>query len=195
MASEGQDQALAAALQRKVEEHGQRKRPVANETSSLHRDVFDACDPLVERALADAAMKVFRRHMMGDEHAVPEILPQGESREEKVPVEEVRAAAAELCAIPDAAPPDLHANLGPERMWILLDMSKHSFGLARQRATAELREMLGRVDIVENVGAAVLDTLVRVLDQARSQPGAPLVLQALHGSAERALRATTGPTP
>lgn len=191
MAADGQEMDLAAGLQRQVEQHSQRKQEVVKGSTTLPRDVFDACDPLVERALAEAAMKVFRRHMMGDEHVMPEVLPQGEVREEKIAVDEIRATATELCAFPKVQAPDLHSHLGPERMWILLDMSKNSAGLARQRATAELREMLGSADVAETLGTTVLTALAALLDEARSQPGAPVVLQALHGSVERALRTTS----
>lgn len=192
MGTADQDSGSSAGLQRTIREHGRRRAGVVAGATTLPHEVFDACDPTVEQALAQAAMKVFRRHMMGDEHVMPEVLPQGEMREENVPVAEIRECVAEFTELATAPAPRLESDLTPERMWILLDMSRNSAGLARQRATSELRELLGNPNLAEQLGAQVLANLVRLLEEARSKPGVPIVFQALHLTAERALRAATG---
>jgi len=191
MGTEDQDSDSGANLQRTIREHGKRRAGVVDGATTLPHDVFDACDPMVEQALAQAAMKVFRRHMMGDEHVMPEVLPQGEVREEHVPVEEIRACVAEFTELATVASPTLASDLTPERMWILLDMSRNSAGLARQRATAELRELLGNPNLAAQIGTQVLAALVHLLEEARTKPGVPIVFQALHLTAERALRSAT----
>src|SRR5687768_11286131 len=80
-------------------------------SSSLPRDVFETCDPMVEAVLADAALRVFQRHMGREEH--PEIpkLTTALPEAEHIPSEELRACAEQLAALPDEGTPDLEQGL------------------------------------------------------------------------------------
>lgn len=166
--------------------------PGAATGTTLPKDILTSSDPAVEHVLANAAIKVFRRHMMGDEHLAPQNLPRGERRVETIDAKELRECAEQLCDLSAEDPPDLEHELAPERMWILLDLSRNGAGLARQRATAELRDLLAGPSFARDVGLATLEALVPLLERAKQQKDVPVVFQVLHMAAERALRGLRG---
>jgi hypothetical protein len=165
-----------------------RAHPHSAAGSTLPNEILAGSDPTVEHLLVNAAIKVFRRHMMGDERLAPENLPHGERRVEAIEAKELRTCAEELCDLPAEAPPDLEQDLAPERMWILLDLGRNCAGLARQRATAELRDLIAGPGFGREVGPATLESLVPLLERAKQQKDVPVVFHILHLAAERALR-------
>ncbi len=174
-------------LQRDVAARKQRVERDLHELSSLPREVFEACDPMVETALAEAALRVIRRHLRSEEASVYDVEPPEDDLLEPIDPLLQRRTAEELALACDGPPPSPDERLAEERMWILLDLSKHGSGVARQKASQELRDLLADPDVADQIGRAVLDRLVPLLAETKARKGMPVIFHALHKCAERAL--------
>ncbi len=165
-------------------------RPVTNATGAPLATL--ACDPSVEAEILDQAVtSVFLRHMsLGAEPvAWREDPPARRSKDAPIRADELRALAAATTEIECAPAPPLDERLGEERLWILADISMRGGGVARQRATAELRGAMRDLAAWRGVDATVLGELVGLLAEAMGRPDMPLLFRTLHAAAERALRA------
>jgi hypothetical protein len=119
-------------------------------------------------------------------HGAAAAAGRGGFEENAITAQDIRALIDELGA-GTAAAPDLLEHLPQERLWILLDLVREGSGLARQRATVELREAMQHLAEWEGVNQHVLRELIRLLDEASAERGEPVLFRALRIAAERAL--------
>jgi hypothetical protein len=174
-------QAQVEELREQVTNTGDRVREDLSKTSTLPVDTFDACDPMVEAALADSAVQIFMRHMTairpdmaGGTHEDVDDMPQ----REQVSQDEIDECLEAIAAADKVGIPDLLAGLDDERMWILADLSHFGTGLTRHRATKELREFL--TDVWKDaVQIETLKDLVQALHISTEKGGASALLRAL----------------
>lgn len=138
-------------------------------TSSLPTSMFDACDPMVEAALADSAAHIFRRLMAYGPPPGYEDLREDELRAESVTPREIATMCVQLAGEEQIDPPDLTEGSDLEYLWILLDFCLEERGPVRERARETLHAALGRELDVARIGEEFLGKLREMLDP--DQPG------------------------
>jgi hypothetical protein len=106
----------------------------------------------------------------------------------RVSPQEIEKVFASMSAPAPDQVPSLTENLAQERRWILIDLAKNGSGLARQRATRELRDDMQSVASWEGFDLHLLEQLVAELGEA-SAAGAPMLFEALRVAAARAVAA------
>lgn len=151
---------------------------------------FGACDPAIEAALLDDVVgRIFLRHIAKDreEDAVtPEQnQPPKQRRDRPVTRDDLLTLAATLPEVEATEPPPLDAGLDTERLWILADLSCHATGIARQRATAEIRRLMVDLQAWAGTDRASLAALASTAPQTPEHD--TVVLRILRDAARRAL--------
>ena len=176
-------------LKRDLETKRQSVGQTLEHTSGVPLAAFSACDPTVEAKLIDdSIVQIFLHHMNKETAFVPSEKPQESSRDKPVIAADIQALMAAVDEIEQEPAPDLLENLAQERLWILADIAKHGGGLARQRATAELRETMNRVLEWDEASTFVLEQLVQLLGEASQRGDMPVLFSTLRLVAKRALR-------
>lgn len=181
-------------LRRDLEARRQQVEADLRKTSGAPVAMYGSCDPMVEARLADDVVRIVLHHMNREDSRAdvqraerPEATPdrsgaRGDADLEQAEIESLFDALNEV-----SSPPDPLELLDSERLWVLTDLSVHANGIARQRATHELRDamrkfvnpQLANLDLVERLHAA--------LTSARQKDGLPLILETLHRATARAL--------
>lgn len=179
--SKGQLKKDAAARKHEAVEFVQR-------SSGVPLAMFGTCDPDVESKLVDDVVWQLLRHMDLDSSALPEDAPPEILEENKISTDDIRELIDDLDEVATDAPPDLLEHLPQERLWILLDLVREGSGLARQRATVELRDAMHHLRDWEGINAEVLRQLIGVLRTASEHHDKTVLFQALQMAAERALQ-------
>lgn len=175
-------------LREQVAHTGRLVRQDLSKTSTLPVDTFDACDPMVEAALADSAVQIFLRHMTAIRPDIQgaaddlEEIPQRET----ITQEEIDECQAAIASAQGIEPPDPLAGLDDERLWILADLSCFGTGLTRHRATRELREFLTQV-WNDEIQVETLKGLVEALHNSNESGGASALLHVLRLAASNSL--------
>jgi hypothetical protein len=160
-------------------------------TSSVPGEMFDACDPVVEAHLLDDGVvrKLLSRLNSVDQSRAAKRLgdaPPTDLERNRVTPQEIEEFFASLTQAQPAEPPNLADGLAQERSWILIDLARNASGLARQRATRELRESMRDLASCDGFDRSMLVRLIELLDEACAA-GAPLLFDALRRAAQRAL--------
>ncbi|MCC6671100.1 MAG: hypothetical protein IT458_08565 [Planctomycetes bacterium] len=155
--------------------------------SCLPGAIYDTGDAQVENALSDTVLAIFRAHLT-IEPQMARSEAAAETCEENLRPEELAETFRRLAAMGPVPAPDLLAGFDQERTWILLDLSVQGAGLARQRATAELRQTVCQQWHKDSMDLRLLETLAQLLKQACAREGAPALIRALALTANDALR-------
>lgn len=160
--------------------------------SSVPEAMFDAGDPVVEAHLLDdnVVRRLLHRLNSVDQSRsakqLSEAPPLDLDGRNHVSEDEIAAFFASLVEPSPHPTPRLTENLAQERRWILIDLAKNGTGLARQRATQELRAEMHAIASWEGFDLRLLEQLVAELDEATSA-GAPLLFATLRLAAARAV--------
>ena len=96
-------------------------------------------------------------------------------------------------ALGDESPPDLLEHLAVEQLWILLDIAVIGTGLARQRATTQLREAMRDLHRRDGLETPHLQELASMLGTIPSGEMS-LLFQTLQLATHRALEQQQPPT-
>ena len=173
--------------------------------SSLPLNLFDACDPRVEDLLSGLAGNLLLQQMAMPAQfgAAPPMTPEDAieiehdfDRDPAVSDEEIDGfVAAWTNSDSDltqeaSQPPPLDEGTEVERVWVLADLATTASGLARQRATRVLRDVME--EIQENIEDDVLQTIVRDLarhDDSQNDGETPVLIQILRAAVRRAVDA------
>lgn len=160
----------------------------AQAESCLPSGLFESCDPSVVDELAGSVAQVFLRHMATECAPPIEVgkLEQDNTRN-LVSDEEIVAFLTERSSGPRTEAPDLDADLAGERLFILADLATHGSGLARQKATTELREFVNGLWRDKRIESGLLRELVELIDHARQRAGVSVLLQVLLMAATKAM--------
>ncbi len=176
----GEDHPLTQALsgvRRKV-------RGQLRDTSSLPVAMFDACDPMIEAVLAQAAANLFLDHM-GLAAALEDREP-GEQRVETVRPEEIRALCQHLVGATEVSPPSLMGGLTRERLWVLLDLVVTGSPAARVQAATRLHETITEILDPASLDPMLLGQVASLLQEACLRDDMPdLLRDLLHRAAGR----------
>lgn len=146
--------------------------------------VFGACDPSIQEKLLGEGLHLLR-HMNIDDSVIlgSEPPPQTDA---PINPRDIEALLRWLEEAAPAATPDLLEGSPLERLWILLDMSVASSGLARQRATHALRTSMQDLRGRGGMSTDQLEELSRVL-QTNEDRSVALLCDTLRLATERAL--------
>lgn len=175
-------------------QHAERQRRVGEDlrrTSSVPGEMFDACDPVVEAHLLDddVVRKLLARLNSADQSRAAKRLaavPPGDLERNRVTPEQIEEFFASLREPTTVEVPSLNEGFAQERSWILIDLARNGSGIARQRATRELRESMRDLSARDGFDRRMLERLVELLDEARAA-GAPVLFDTLRGAARSAL--------
>lgn len=175
-------------VQKDVLQRRRRLSADVERTSSVPPAAFGSFDPMLEaRLLEDDVVQLLLRHMALLHDTADDDDGAGALRSESVTDEEI---AEFLRALPETTkepPPDPLEGLHCERLWILLDFVENGAGLARQRATRELREAMRDLRTWQGVDRELLQRLVAMLGDARRERNGSVLLAAFDAAARRAL--------
>lgn len=158
---------------------------VVEQASGVPVSVFRACDRIVEAKLIGDGLHLLRHMNIDDSFLVN--APPPEVADNSVDPGHVRDMLSWLEQDQPEGHPDLLEDLPLERLWILLDISVIGSGLARQRATFELRTTMQDLRACDGMDTAQLEELSQMLtcDEFRALP---MLCQTLRLATERALR-------
>jgi hypothetical protein len=173
-------------LKRKLARRKQRVDADLRRESTLPATVFDCQEPMVEAALMDAAASLLLQRLSVD--APTDRTGPTVDHAEVVTEAELKAFWNQLPRLAVAPPPAIAADLGSERLWVLIDMSRHGNGLARQRASTELRPLLHHLVRRGEMDAPALRRLIERLRAAQVRQRAPVLLRALMRQAQALLQ-------
>ena len=168
-------------------------------TSGAPVAMYGSCDPMVEARLADDVVRIVLHHMNREDgrtklepakpghRAGSEATPDRSGSHGDADLEQSEIQAL-FDALNDVSmPPDPLELLDSERLWVLADLSVHAGGIARQRATHELREAMRRFVNPATTDNTLIEQLHSALTDARQQTSLPLILETLHRATARAL--------
>jgi hypothetical protein len=110
------------------------------QASGIPLALFGACDPMVEAKLLEDAMQLLRQ-MTVDTELMPTSPPPDVAANAVEPAD-IEALVRGLAGVAAEPEPDLLEGAAVERLWVLLDIAVAGTGVARQRATAQLREAM-----------------------------------------------------
>lgn len=147
------------------------------DTSSLPVAMFDACDPMMEAVLTQAATTLFLDHMRLARH--PDLGDRGSQWVEDVDPTEIQALCTRLAAEEDHDPPSLRSDLTRERLWVLLDLVVAGSPAARATAAARLHETLGEILDPAQLDPMLLEQVTALLAEACLHDQMPELLRDL----------------
>jgi hypothetical protein len=154
-----------------------------------------AHDPPLEAKLLEDVLSLFLTHFARDGQAAVDAGFDLPLRNNSIAPEEIEDLLRHLDRQGAASPLDLHQGLEGERLWILIDLARNGPGLARQRATVELREIMARRWRHDGVDRSLLDQLVDLLRNLRAAGDGSVLFQMLQVSAAQALVDLGGDQP
>ncbi len=175
-----------SGVQREVRGH-------LKDTSSLPVAMFDACDPMTEAVLAQAAVSLILDHMgLSDELEDRE---PGEQRVENVDPQEIQALCQHLVWTTEVSPPSLMGGLTRERLWVLLDLVMTGSPGARVQAATRIHETITEILNPESLDPMLLGQVTSLLQEACLRDDMPdLLWDLLHRAAGRQVdRQDAGP--
>ena len=136
------------------------------QTSGIPLAMFAACDPMIEAKLIEDAMQLLTQ-MTVDAALLPTSPPPDVAANVIEPAD-VEALLRDVTQDVDDSLPDLLGGSAVERLWVLLDIAVVGNGLARQRATAQLREAMQDLRRCEGLETPHLKELASMLGSVDS---------------------------
>lgn len=143
-----------------------RQRAVGQEverTSGIPLAIFAACDPMIEAKLIEDAMQLLTK--MNVDAALVPTSPPPDVAANAIRPEDVDALLSSVTEVHDEAEPDLLEDLAVERLWVLLDIAVVGSGVARQRATAQLRQAMLDLRQCEGLETPHIEELAAMLGE------------------------------
>ena len=154
------------------------------DTSSLPVAMFDACDPMIEAVMAQAAVNLILDNMSlsaGLEEREP-----GEQRVENVDPQEIQALCKHLVWTTEVSAPSLMGGLTRERLWVLLDLVVTGSPAARVQAATRLHETITEILNPASLDPMLLGQVANLLQEACLRDDMPdLLRDLLHRAAGR----------
>lgn len=144
-------------------------------------------EPPLEDELLEDVLSLFLTHFARDGQAIVDPGFDLPLRDNSIAPAEIEGLLRHLQQQGAVSPPDLHQGWEGERLWILIDLARNGPGLARQRATVELREIMARRWRRDGVDRSLLDQLVDLLRNLRAAGDGSVLFQMLQRSAAQAL--------